>query len=92
MTLASGGSPIFPLVIHQPASPSIWPAVHSLRQGMSTNIFDLASTLCNHTLRKGGLFVMSCARVRRVRRGSIELIICGGGVRSIFYFLLWIEA
>ena len=27
MTLASGGSPMFPLVIHQPASPSIWPAV-----------------------------------------------------------------
>ena len=27
MTLASGGSPMFPLVVHQPASPSIWPAV-----------------------------------------------------------------
>ena len=29
MTLASGGSPMFPLVIHQPASPSIWPVVQS---------------------------------------------------------------
>ena len=30
MTLVSGGggSLIFPLVVHQPASPSIWPAVH----------------------------------------------------------------
>ena len=36
MTLANGGSPIFPLVVHQPAFPSIWPAVHSLR-GLSTN-------------------------------------------------------
>ena len=27
ITLASGGSPIFSLVVHQPASPSIWPAV-----------------------------------------------------------------
>ena len=27
MTLASGGSPMFPLVVHQPASPSSWPAV-----------------------------------------------------------------
>ena len=36
MTLASGRSPIFPLVIHQPASPSIWSAVKSLRRGMST--------------------------------------------------------
>ena len=24
MTLASGGSPMFPLVVHQPTSPSIW--------------------------------------------------------------------
>ena len=29
MTLASGGSPMLPLVVHQPASPSIWPAVQS---------------------------------------------------------------
>ena len=32
VTLASGGSPMFPLVVHQPASPSIWPAVQSLRR------------------------------------------------------------
>ena len=37
MTLASGGSPMFLLVVHQPASPSIWPAVQSLRRGLSTN-------------------------------------------------------
>ena len=37
MTLASGGSPMFPLVVHQPASPSIWRAVQSLRRGLSTN-------------------------------------------------------
>ena len=37
MTLASGGSPMFPLVVHQPASPSIWPAVQSLRRDLSTN-------------------------------------------------------
>ena len=36
MTIASGGSPIFPLVVPQPASPSIWPAVQSLRRGLST--------------------------------------------------------
>ena len=45
----------------------------------------LASTLCKYDLRKGGLFVLSWARVRRVRRGSLssELLVCGGGVRSI---------
>ena len=45
----------------------------------------LASTLCKYDLRKGDLFVLSWARVRRVMRGSIssELLMCGGGVRSI---------
>ena len=41
---------------------------------------DLASTLCKYYLRKGDIFVLSWARVRRVRQGSIssELLICGG--------------
>ena len=40
----------------------------------------LASTLCKYAL-----FVLSWARVRRVGRGSksSELLMCGGGVRSI---------
>ena len=47
---------------------------------------DLASTLCKYdNMRKGGLFVLSRARVRRVKPGSIfsELLMCGGGVRNI---------
>ena len=42
-------------------------------------------SMCKYDLRKGNLFVLSWARVRRVRRGSIssELLMCGGGVRSI---------
>ena len=46
---------------------------------------DLASTLCKYDLMKSDLFVLSWAKVRRVKRGSIspELLICGGGVRSI---------
>ena len=45
----------------------------------------LASTLCKSDFRKGDLFVLSWARVRRVRRGSLssELLMCGIGVRSI---------
>ena len=45
----------------------------------------LGSTLCKYNLRKGDKFVLSWARVQRVRRGSIcsELLICSGGVRSI---------
>ena len=47
---------------------------------------DLALTLCKYELRNGDLFVLSWTRVRRVSRGSIssELLMCGGGVRSIF--------
>ena len=41
--------------------------------------------LFKHDLRKGDLFVLSWARVRRVRQGSIssELLMFGGGMRSI---------
>ena len=41
--------------------------------------------MCKYDLMKGGLFVLSWARVRRVRRGSIssELLMCGGDVRCI---------
>ena len=45
----------------------------------------LASTLYDlYDLRKGDLFVLCWARVRRVRRGSLssELLVCGGGVRD----------
>ena len=56
-----------------------------LQGGHSGDGCDLVSTLCKYDLRKGDLLVMSWARVRRVRRESIssELLICGGGVRSI---------
>ena len=45
----------------------------------------MASTLGKYDLRKGDLFVLRWARVRRVRRGSIssELLMCDVGVRSI---------
>ena len=50
----------------------------------------MGSTSCKYDLRKGNLFPLSWARVRRVRRGSIssELPMCGGGVRSILLLLL----
>ena len=50
----------------------------------------LASTLCKYDLRKGDLFVLNLARVRRVGRGSIssELVMCGGCVPSILLLSL----
>ena len=48
------------------------------------------SSLYKYDLRKGDLFVMRYARVRRVRRESIslELLMCGGGVRSLLLLRL----
>ena len=113
MTLASGGSPMLPLVVHQPASLAssavtlagsvhksrgdnvvrMWvqlkrccvSCVWMLQRGHSGDGCVLVSTLCKYDLRKGDLFVLSWARVRRVRRGSLssELLMCGGGVRNI---------
>ena len=55
-----------------------------LQRGHGGDECDLATTLCKYDLRKGDLFDLSWARVRRVRRGSIssELLMSGGGVRS----------
>ena len=54
--------------------------VWMLQRGHSGDGCVLASTLCKYDL-----FVLSWAGVRRVRRGSLssELLVCGGGVRSI---------
>ena len=46
--------------------------VWMLQRGHSGDGCVLASTLCKYDLRKGDLFVLSWARVRRVRRGSIS--------------------
>ena len=61
-----------------------------LQRGHSGDGCDLASTLCKYDLRKGDLFVVSCAMVRRVRQGSIssELLMCGGVVCSILLLTL----
>ena len=55
------------------------------QRGHSGDGCDLVSTLCKYDLRKGDLFVLSWTRVRRVKRVSLssELLMCGGGVRSI---------
>ena len=56
-----------------------------LQRAHSGDGCDLASTLCKYDFSKGDLFVLSWARVRRVRRGSLssELLTCGGRVHCI---------
>ena len=60
--------------------------VWMLQRGHSGDGCVLTLNLCKNDLRKGDLFVLSRARVRRVKRGGLssELLMCGGGVRSIF--------
>ena len=105
-----------PHVVHQPASPSIWPAVAVTPAGLSTNpgvtmcvrmvgaveemmcvvCVDvaeghsgdgcvLASTLCKYDFRNGDLFVLRLGKGATGEAGSLssELLMCGGGVRSI---------
>ena len=61
-----------------------------VQRGHSGDGCDLASTVCNYDFRKGDLFVLSWERMRRVRQGGIssELLLCGGGMRSILLLLL----
>ena len=56
-----------------------------MQKGHNGDGCDLSSTLYKYTLRKDDLFVLSWARMRRVRRGSISsaLVMCGGGVHII---------
>ena len=56
-----------------------------LQRGNCGDGCDLASTLCTYDLMKRDMFVLSWARLRRVRRGSLssEMLVGGGGVRSI---------
>ena len=53
-----------------------------LQRRHSGNGCVLASSLCKYDLRKGYLFVLSWVWVRRGSLSS-ELIMCGGGLRSI---------
>ena len=60
--LLVGGSPMFPLVVHQPASPSIWPAVQSLRRGLSTNPWVTMWCVCGCSWRDDVCRVCGCYR------------------------------
>ena len=56
-----------------------------LQRGHSGDGCELASTLYSYDLRTDDLFVLSWAKLRRVRHVSVssEVLMCRGGVRSI---------
>ena len=65
----------------------------SVTEGHCGDGCDLALTLCTYDLGKGYLFVLSWARVRRVKRGSISSNSCVVEVCTVFcYCLLWLDA
>ena len=77
MILASGGSPMFPLVVHQPASPSIWPAVQSLLLGLASfYMCGINSSFLQHASTRG-LCVLGAS-----------CLICKDLVSCYFYFVL----
>ena len=58
-----------------------------LQRGNSGDGCELALTLCKYALRKGDLFVLSWARVRRVRWGSLSSEpLMHGGVCAVFCY------
>ena len=61
-----------------------------LQMGNSGDGCELASSWCKYNLRKDYLLVLGWARVRQVRWGShsSEMLISGGGVRSILILFL----
>ena len=59
LTLVCGGSPIIPLLVYQPAYPSIWPAAPSFQRGMSINPGVTMWCVCGCSWRNG---VCGCYR------------------------------
>ena len=62
-----------------------------LHRGHSGDGSDLVSTLCRYDLRKGDLFFLSWARVRRGR--SLQSCKCVVELCAEFYYcLMWLDA
>ena len=72
-TLVSKGIPIFPHMVHQPASPSIWSAVQSLQRGLSTNPGVIMCYICGCSGRDDVSCVRECYKADIVVMNSDRL-------------------
>ena len=90
MTLARGGSPMFPLVVHQPASPSIWPAVQSLRRGLSTNPGVTMGCICGCSWRDDVCHVCECYRGGIMVMDVIWRRLCVTMIWGRVIYLFWV--
>ena len=68
MTLAGGGTPIFPLMVPLPTSSYIWPAVQSSRRGLSTNPGVTMWCVCGAHV--GAVKEMMCVMYVSVTKGA----------------------
>ena len=77
LTIDSGGSQIFPLVVHHPAFPSNWPAIPSLQRGQSTNPCMKTWCICGCSCRNDVCRVCVCYREGNSGDGSdLEWTLC----------------
>ena len=90
MALACVGSPIFPLVVQQPASPSIWPVVQSLRRGLSTHPGVTMWCVCGCSWRDDVCCVYECYREGIVVMDVIWRRLCVIMIWGRVMYLLWV--
>ena len=86
-----GGSPIFPFVVHQPASPSIWTAVQSLRRGLSTNPGITMWCVCGWSWRDDVCCVCGYYKERIVVMDVSWCWLCVSMIWGRVIYLLWVE-
>ena len=81
---------MFPLVLHQPASPSICPAVQSLRRGLSTNPGVTMWCVCGSSWRDDVCRVCECSRGSIVVMDVIWRRLCVNIIWGRVIYLLWV--
>ena len=88
--LLLGGTPIFQRVFHQPASPSIWPAVQSLWWGLSTNLGVTMWYVCGCSWRDDVCCVCECYRGCIVLMDVIWHRLCVSMFSERVIYLFWV--
>ena len=83
-------SPMNPLVVHQPAYPSIWPAAPSLQQGMPTNPVVITWCVCGCSWRDRVCHVCGCYRGGIVVMDVIWRRLCVSLIWGRDIYLFWV--
>ena len=90
MTISSGRSQIFPIVFHQPASTSIWPAVQYIRQSLSTNPGVTMWCVCGCSWKDDVCRVCECYRWGTVVIDMFRRGLCVSMIWGRVFYLFWV--